>query len=102
MVELVISSPAEQELADTVSWYLERSIAAAASFEDEFNRAIQSIAADPMRNPKCDSRHHFYLLRRFPFRIIYRLVGETVWVICVAHTSRKPEYWDGRECDSRR
>jgi hypothetical protein len=35
-------------------------------------------------------------VRRFPFLIIYALLGDRVVVIAIAHTSRKPGYWRGR------
>jgi hypothetical protein len=35
-------------------------------------------------------------MRRFPFQIIYRVPGEDVVIIAVAHTSRSPDYWPNR------
>jgi hypothetical protein len=35
-------------------------------------------------------------MRRFPFQIIYRVPGEDVVIIAVAHTSRSPDYWSNR------
>ena len=35
-------------------------------------------------------------LRRFPFFVIYRLVDESIEIMAVAHTSRKPNYWRSR------
>ncbi|WP_102017610.1 type II toxin-antitoxin system RelE/ParE family toxin [Rhodopirellula islandica] len=52
-----------------------------------------------MRFPKCDARHRFYLLRRFPFRVIYRVDGEDVVVVAVAHGSQDPNYWATRRSD---
>ncbi len=35
-------------------------------------------------------------MRRFPFQVIYRLLGEDVIMNAVAHTSRAPDYWSDR------
>jgi hypothetical protein len=36
-------------------------------------------------------------LRVFPYYIPYIIRGEMLWVLAVAHGSRKPEYWIGRK-----
>lgn len=37
-----------------------------------------------------------YLPRRFPFQIFYLHASELVWIVAVAHCSRKPDYWRTR------
>jgi hypothetical protein len=34
--------------------------------------------------------------RRFPFRIVYELQPDRIWVVAVAHLSRQPGYWARR------
>lgn len=72
MIDLVVCSVAEAEYADALCWYAERSVSAAERFDAEFDQAMQTIASDPERFPKCDERHHYYLMCRFPYQIIYR------------------------------
>ena len=75
MANVIICSAAEVDYTESLRWYAERSAEAANDFDTEFDRAILHIARDPERFPMCDSRHRYFLLRRFPFRIIYRIVG---------------------------
>lgn len=96
MANVIICSAAEVDYAESLKWYAERSIEAANDFDAEFDRAITQIAGAPERFPMCDSRHRYFLLRRFPFRIIYRSVASDVLVIAVAHGSRSPNYWANR------
>ena len=96
MAELVVSSAAEGDYTEALSWYAERSIDAAERFDREFDRALELIASDPERFPLCDQRHRYYLMRRFPYQVIYRSERERWVVIAVAHTSRKPRYWSSR------
>lgn len=34
--------------------------------------------------------------KRFPFRIVYLEQPDRLWIVAVAHLSRKPDYWSGR------
>ena len=66
-------------------------------FQAEFSRALEAIAATPDRYPLCDDRPRFYLLKRYPFQLIYRKASEEqLLIVAVAHTSRRPGYWSER------
>ena len=96
MVDLVVSSAAEGDYTDALSWYAERNVPAAERFDADFDEALQTIASDPERFPRCDERHHFYLMQHFPYQVIYRHHGDHWVVIAVAHTARQPRYWSRR------
>jgi plasmid stabilization system protein ParE len=96
MIDVVASSAAEGDYAEALSWYAERSVQAAERFDSELDHAIQMIASDPERFPRCDDRHRYYLMRRFPYQVIYRPCSVYLVVIAVAHTSRQPQYWADR------
>ena len=97
MDNLLVAKAAEEEYTDSLKWYAERSIRAAEGFEAEFEKALRSIAQHPDRYPLCDDRHRYYLLKRYPFQIIYRKTSDDRWlVVAVAHTSRRPGYWYSR------
>ena len=32
-------------------------------------------------------------LRRFPFKLLYAVRGDTLYIIAVTHSHRKPDYW---------
>ena len=36
------------------------------------------------------------LLKRFHYSVVYRVAGQILWIVAIAHTSRKPGYWVGR------
>jgi toxin ParE1/3/4 len=94
-VELHEEAAAEYDTA--FDWYLARSPDAALKFDAEFNRALVEIAQAPQRwvGGPHDTRR--FLLRKFPFLLIYReRSGGEVQIVAVAHTSRKPGYWKER------
>jgi plasmid stabilization system protein ParE len=98
MGKVLIGQGAEDDYAESLRWYAERSKPAADGFEAEFARALEAIAANPDRYPLCDDRHRFYLLKRYPFQVIYRKTADEdlLIVVAVAHTSRRPDYWSKR------
>ena len=97
MIEVVIASAAEEDFAEALTWYAERSIPAAEGFEAEFERALETMAAAPKRFPCCDDEHRFYLMRRYPFEVIFREESdERVVVIAVARAKRELRFWEDR------
>jgi plasmid stabilization system protein ParE len=87
---------AEGEYLSSLEWYAIRSTTATINFEAEFTRAIQKIAESPERWPSYMSKCRRYVLRQFPFSIVYRVFPEQVIVFAVAHGSRRPGYWAKR------
>lgn len=66
------------------------------SFVEELDRAIRLIRSTPLRWPKFRSGTRRFLMRRFPFSVVYRLEPDAVIVIAVAHARRRPGYWRKR------
>jgi toxin ParE1/3/4 len=78
-------------------WYLGRSPDAARRFDTEVERAVTQIVQGPKRWASGPFGTRRYLLRQFPFLLIYReLSVDRIQVIAVAHTSRRPGYWKER------
>ena len=96
MAEIVVCSAAESDYTEAISWYAQHSLQAAEGFETEVERALQAIAADPHRYRHCDERHRFYLMRRYPYQIIYRELPDHIAVIAIAHMKRDPSFWAKR------
>jgi len=77
-------------------WYRNRNERVAGFFLAELDLAIHSIAETPERWPTYIRGTRRFLLRRFPFGVVYRWVAETIQVVAVAHGRRKPGYWKDR------
>jgi plasmid stabilization system protein ParE len=93
---LEIDPAALAELGSTVAWYLKRSEAAASEFVAEVDRAIGRVIESPGRWPTGEQATHKFVLRRFPYAIIYRERETTVQILAVAHGHRRPGYWQDR------
>jgi plasmid stabilization system protein ParE len=77
-------------------WYKERSPKAAEAFLAELDQAIERVVASPNLWPTYLHGTKRYLMRRFPYGVVYRIVDDLVSVIAVAHTRRRPGYWRSR------
>lgn len=41
-------------------------------------------------------RHRQCLVKKFPYRVIFRTEGDELYVVALAHTKRRSGYWKGR------
>jgi plasmid stabilization system protein ParE len=88
---------AAAEYDSAFDWYLERNPDAALKFDAEVGDALSQILRHPQRWAPGLIGTRRYLLRRFPFLVIYRERGQdTIQIIAIAHTSRRPYYWRQR------
>lgn len=96
MAEVSLLAEAEADYEAALAWYLTRSARAADGFEAAVERARNFLAAFPEACPLCNDRHRFCALRRYPYGLIYRVDGDQVRVVAVAHDRQLPGYWVGR------
>ena len=85
-----------REIDDGFEWYLERSVQAAEAFVREATQAFALIASAPAIWPRFEAGTRRYVLRKFPYGIIYREISGGIQVVAVAHHKRRPRYWRGR------
>ena len=78
-------------------WYAERSPTAAIRFSTELDEAEAAILDRPEAWPTVGDGNRHYLLRRFPFSVVYRIELTRVLIVAVAHARRRPHYWKHRK-----
>jgi len=92
------SDPASAELAAAVRWYEQRRIGLGAELFDAVAATIELIRSHPeagVRRPgRLPSRQ--FNVHRFPYKVVYRLRDDDIYVVAVAHSSRRPDYWRHR------
>ena len=90
---------AQTELQDSVSFYREHGgEALAARFKAHIADAFTAIKATPERFPPARDLKGVqkFRLRHFPFSILFINRPEGIWIVAVAHGSRRPGYWKER------
>ena len=78
---------------EAYDWYAKRSREAADLFQEEFQDAGRAIRQSPERWAKYLLGTRRYLMKRFPFAIVYRVAADRIEIVAVAHGKRKPGYW---------
>jgi len=95
--ELSVHPAATAEARAARLWYLERSAAAAAAFMEALDRAQSVISEAPERWPASGSGRRRYVMRRFPFILVFRIREKDVRLLAVQHGRRRPGYWKDRK-----
>jgi toxin ParE1/3/4 len=87
---------AASELIGSAKFY-ERRIP---SLGEAFLCAVEAALAKIQRNPKLAKRNERGIrslrIKRFPFRVIFLEREDRIFVVAVAHLSRRPNYWERR------
>jgi plasmid stabilization system protein ParE len=94
--KLTFHPEAAEELEATTAWYAKRSVAAAAQFVAEVEHALEQVVSSPARWPRY-GRARRYVMRRYPFSVVYWEMETGVEVLAVVHAKRRPGFWQGRQ-----
>jgi toxin ParE1/3/4 len=84
---------ARSEVLDAFEWYARRSSAVAATFQEELDATGRAIQKSPDRRADYLFGTRRYLMKRYPFVIVYRVSTDRIEIVAVAHGRRKPGYW---------
>lgn len=88
---------ATAELNEAAAFYTERANKALGlAFIAEFERSIKLLGERPELGAVWRGTIRRLPLRRFPHSVIYRLTGDTVQILALAHQRRRPGYWTKR------
>ena len=94
-----LHAEARTELQESVAFYRERAGEGWASrFKQRVAEGLRAIGANPERYPPAPDLPGVQKLRieQFPFSLLYINRPDYVWVVAIAHASRKPGYWKDR------
>jgi toxin ParE1/3/4 len=97
-VNLRIHRLAQAELDLAADWYEERERGLGIEFRDTIDAQFDAMLAYPHAAP-CWRRSvdiRVAVIQRFPFTVAYRIDGERIVVLAVAHAKRRPGYWAQR------
>ena len=98
MKPLQISDPASLELAEAVRWHKVRRPGWGGRLFDTVARTLALIESHPEigspRRGRLPARQ--LKVRGFPYVVAYRVRPNDLYVVAIAHTSRRPGYWKER------
>jgi plasmid stabilization system protein ParE len=90
---------AEQELYEAAARYESEVPELGFRFADEVERVIQVLLDHPELGSRLNDELRHFVLRRYPFSVVYAVLSDIVYVVAVAHGSREPGYWRPRVQD---
>ncbi len=97
MMKVIFSKYAKLELEDATYFYDLEFEGLGHRFKEEVKKAIKRITEYPKAwsIERGDSRK--CLLHKFPYKLLYSIEEDHIFIIAVAHQHRKPDYWIDRE-----
>lgn len=87
---------AELELFEAASFYEAGVSGLGRDFSYEVERVITILLEHPELGSRVDKDLRHFVLRRFPFSVVYAVAGQLIYIVAIAHGSREPEYWKSR------
>ena len=91
-----IHPKAEAELVAAFEFYESQVPSLGYDFLNEFEQGKVRVVENPDTWPLTRKGARRHLLHRFPFWLVYLRREDEIFVIAVAHTSRRPFYWQTR------
>lgn len=90
---------ARLELLDAIRYYNHQRPGLGEEFFEEVEQLITAILANPFRwAPDARGRRRA-LMKRFPYKLIFRIREKDIYLIAAAHHKRAPGYWESRDRD---
>ena len=101
MHQIEFHDEAENELNAAAQYYEEREQGLGDEFLREAEEGMSRIQKLPLAWPIYEDPYRRYLLKRFPYSLVYRIGHESIFIIAVAHLHREQDTgkvaFDGRQ-----
>jgi plasmid stabilization system protein ParE len=92
-MRVIFSKLAKQELEDAINYYELEFPGLGERFREELIKAITLIAEHPQSWSIERGEIRKGLLHKFPYKILYSIESDHIFIIAIAHQHRKPDYW---------
>lgn len=95
MIPTYFHPQAQAELDEAAS-YEARVRALGIDLRKNVESATRRIQEHPDRWPPFEKQTRRFLIRRFPYSVIYLELRDSIWIVAIAHHKHRPGYWHGR------
>lgn len=86
---MLVRPKAEQDLETAYDWYESKRAGLGGEFLDEVAATIRELACDPTLPRLYFGNFRRVLLRRFPYKIFYQVIGHRVVIFRVLHAAQQ-------------
>jgi plasmid stabilization system protein ParE len=87
---------AAREFAEAVKFYRRRSYNLGSRFDREVRAMIRKITGSPLRWRVLEEDVRRYLMRVFPYSVLYTIEADYILIVAIMHGKRQPGYWRNR------
>jgi len=95
-MRVIFDELAKIELDDGKEYYEMEVTGLGKRFKQEVKRAINIIKKMPnIGSPESENIRR-YILHKFPYKVLYSIEKDHIYVIAIAHLHREPMYWINR------
>lgn len=95
-MKVIVHPEAQEELAEAVAHYDAKSSLLADDLLMKYEDALAKVRDFPDRWERIENDVRHCVFQRFPYSLVYRPKQETIFLLAVAHHSRRPGYWKRR------
>ena len=95
-MNLFVRPAAAADLEDGFLWYDAQRPGLGNEFLDAVEQAFRGVRENPRRYRVVYRDTRRAHVRRFPYGVFYRIVGDDVVVVACFHGKRDPRGWEGR------
>ena len=92
-MKVIFSKYARQELDDATQYYEIEYQGLGKRFRDEVRKAAKRISEYPEAWSVERGEVRKCTLHKFPYKLLYSVESNHVFIIAVAHQHRRPDYW---------
>lgn len=92
-MRLRVLPPAQEQLGEALEFYGKIRESLGAAFLKEVKRGYAQLKREPFIGSPIEYDERKYVLRGYPYNLIYRIEESTVVVLAIAHHSRKYGFW---------
>lgn len=93
MMRAVFSELARRELDDATIFLEVQNFGLGRRFRTEILSAVRRIQSFPQAWPIERPDIRKCVIRRFPYKILYSIEADHIFIIAIAHQHRHPDYW---------
>ncbi|MCP4130992.1 MAG: type II toxin-antitoxin system RelE/ParE family toxin [bacterium] len=95
-MNIIFDEIAQNELHDTIVFYELEVSGLGEKFREEIKKSIERIINYPEAWSVEIGDVRKYLLHKFPYKILYSIETDYIYIIAIAHLHRRPNYWIDR------
>ncbi|WP_372794340.1 type II toxin-antitoxin system RelE/ParE family toxin [Pontiella sp.] len=96
-MSIILVPPADAELQDAIDFYNDQMTGLGDRFYEAFTTTISILENNPTLWRRVGEHTRRVNLGRFPFFIMYVHEDSSIYITCIAHHHRDPEYYINRQ-----